>query len=119
LNDGNKELQHGWIYRRGIPEGVSYGPLDASAGQFTRPLAQLLLDAARVFSVPPIREVVADCKETVGCDYDKAHRPLEERGPLADKEVQALADLLALRPARDDTARRRRGAAGGAGGPVG
>jgi uncharacterized protein (TIGR02996 family) len=109
LNEGNKYLEHGWIYRRGIPEGVSYGLLDVSARnitqgvggpplqtEFTGPVAQLLLDAARVFSVPTIREVALDCKEYVGDDYDKGGRPLEDRGRLALKELQALADLLAL-----------------------
>jgi uncharacterized protein (TIGR02996 family) len=109
LNAGNKDLQCSWIYRRGIPEGVSYGPLDVSArnytqgpggppvqASFTGPVAQFLLDAAGVFSVPTIREVAADCKEIVDYDYDKHYRPLEERGDIAQEDLQSLANLPEL-----------------------
>jgi hypothetical protein len=70
--------------------------VDITQTTFTGPVAQFLLDAAHIFSLPTIRELVIDCKQVVDYDYDKHYRPLEDRGYLTLKELGALAALPEL-----------------------
>jgi len=97
----------GWTFRRGIPEGISCGPIDATVPGAVRVVGQLVGEPA-AFAVPTVREVVLDCKEVVEYDYDKHYRPLEDRGHLDADAAQVLAglplldrlDRLAIRHAR-------------------
>jgi uncharacterized protein (TIGR02996 family) len=92
---GEERLQRGWIFRRGIPEGVRYGPLDATRDGSVWAIEEFLKAADRVLTVPTLREVVIDAKEVAEYEDDRDDRPLEDRGMLGTS-LRALGQVVAL-----------------------
>lgn len=94
-----------WVFRLGIPTGVSYaddsgknrthptglpsGPIQTVA---TGPVTKLIRDVSRVFSIPSVQEITLDCKVIQRTDIDWR----EDLGPISDAEIQVLANMREL-----------------------
>ena len=82
-----------WIFRRGIPAGVSY-----RHGE----VAELLHDAPLVFLFPTVQTIELDCMTELKGPYDYE----QNCGTIPTAEAQALADLHELQWVRELRLRR-------------